>query len=44
MFEQRQRTNKEAYEMFKERYQIVVEEMPKQSGVARAPRGGREAS
>jgi hypothetical protein len=44
MFEQRQRTNKEAYEMFKERYQIVVEEMPKQSGVARAPRAGREAS
>jgi hypothetical protein len=44
MFEQRQRTNEEAYEMFKERYQIVVEEMPKQSGVARAPKAGREAS
>jgi hypothetical protein len=44
MFEERRRTNEKAYEMFKERYQIVVEEMPKQSGVARAPRTGREAS
>jgi hypothetical protein len=38
MFEQRQRVNREIYERFKERYEIVIEEMPKQSGVAEAGR------
>jgi hypothetical protein len=33
MFEQRQKMNKEIYEKFKERYEIVVEEVPKQSGM-----------
>jgi hypothetical protein len=28
--------NKEIYEKFKERYEIVVESMPKQSGIANA--------
>ena len=36
MFEQRQRMNREIYERFKERYEIVVEDMPKQSGMAKA--------
>lgn len=33
MFEQRQKMNEEIYEKFKERYEIVVEDMPKQSGM-----------
>ncbi|MEE9366876.1 MAG: hypothetical protein V3W44_09335, partial [Dehalococcoidales bacterium] len=33
MFEQRQKMNKEIYEKFKERYEIVVEDMPKKSGM-----------
>ena len=33
MFEQRQKMNKEIYKRFKERYEIVVEDMPKQSGI-----------
>ncbi|MBW1753117.1 MAG: peptidyl-prolyl cis-trans isomerase [Deltaproteobacteria bacterium] len=36
MFEQRQKMNKEIYEKFKERYEIVVEDMPKQSSTAEA--------
>ncbi len=36
MFERRQKMNKEIYEKFKERYEIVVEDMPKQSGMAKA--------
>jgi hypothetical protein len=32
MFEQRQKTNKAIYERFKERYEIVTEDMPDQSG------------
>ena len=36
MFERRQKTNKEIYERFKERYEIVVEDMPKQSGMVKA--------
>jgi hypothetical protein len=36
MFERRQEMNKEIYEKFKERYEIVVEDLPKQSGMARA--------
>jgi len=44
MFEQRQKVNKEIYERFKERYEIVVEDMPKQSGMAKATRSDRELS
>jgi hypothetical protein len=44
MFEQRQRVNKEIYEKFKERYEIVVEDMPKQSGMAKAAMSNRELS
>ena len=36
MFEQRQKMNKEIYERFKERYEIVVEDVPKQSAMAKA--------
>ena len=36
MFERRQKMNKEIYEKFKERYEIVVEDMPKQSAMAKA--------
>ena len=43
-FEQRQKMNKEIYERFKERYEIVVEDMPKQSGMAKATRSDRRAS
>ena len=41
MFERRQKTNKEIYERFKERYEIVVEDMPKQSGMAKAAMSNR---
>jgi hypothetical protein len=34
--------NREIYERFKERYEIVIEEMPKQSGVAEAGRLDRK--
>jgi len=44
MFERRQKMNKEIYERFKERYEIVVEDMPKQSGMAEATRSKRELS
>jgi len=44
MFERRQKMNKEIYEKFKERYEIVVEDIPKQSGVAKATRLDREIS
>jgi hypothetical protein len=44
MFKQRQKMNKEIYEKFKERYEIVVEDMPKQSGMAKAARSDRGAS
>ena len=44
MFERRQKMNKEIYERFKERYEIVVEDMPKQSGIAKATRLDRELS
>lgn len=36
MFEQRQKMNKEIYERFKERYEIVIEDLPKQSGLAKS--------
>ncbi len=44
MFEQRQKVNKEIYERFRERYEIVVEGIPKQSGMAKATRSEREIS
>jgi hypothetical protein len=44
MFEQRQKMNKEIYERFKERYEIVVEERQRESGVAEATVSGRELS
>ena len=40
MYEHRQKTNKAIYERFKERYEIVVEEMPDQSGTAEASAPG----
>ncbi len=44
MFEHRKKTNKEIYERFKERYEIVVEDLQKQSGMAKAMRSDRELS
>ncbi len=44
MFEQRKRMNKEIYEKFKERYEIVVENLPKQSGIKKATVSDRKAS
>ena len=44
MFEQRQKTNKAIYERFKERYEIVIENMPNQPGKTAAKPSDREAS
>jgi len=44
MFEQRKKMNKEIYEKFKQRYEIVIEDMPKQSSMARITVSGREIS
>ncbi|MBW1863358.1 MAG: peptidyl-prolyl cis-trans isomerase [Deltaproteobacteria bacterium] len=44
MFEQRQKTNKEIYEKFKERYEIVIEDTPKRSSMAKAMRPAKELS
>jgi peptidyl-prolyl cis-trans isomerase C len=44
MFERRQKMNKEIYERFKERYEIVIEDIPKQSGMAKAMSSDREIS
>jgi hypothetical protein len=44
MFEQRRKMNKEIYKKFKERYEIVVEDMPRQSGMAKAAMSDREIS
>ena len=44
MFEQRQKTNKAIYERFKERYEIVVEDVQKQSGMAKAVGPNRRVS
>ncbi len=44
MFEQRQKVNNDIYERLKERYEIVIEEIQKQSGVAEAMRLGRGKS
>jgi peptidyl-prolyl cis-trans isomerase C len=41
MFERRQKMNKEIYERFKERYEIVVEKIQRESGVAEAVVSGR---
>jgi hypothetical protein len=44
MFEQRQEMNKEIYERFKERYEIVIEEIPMQSVMAMTAASGRRTS
>lgn len=44
MFEQRQKTNKEIYDKFKERYEIVIEDIPRQSSMAEAMRPAGELS
>ncbi len=44
MFERRQKMNKEIYERFKERYEIVIEDVPKQSGLAKAAGSDRRKS
>ena len=44
MFEKRQKMNKEIYEKFKERYEIIVEDMPEQSGMVKASRVQRVTS
>jgi len=44
MFEQRQKMNKEIYERLKERYEIIIKDMPKQSGRAKATRSNRDVS
>jgi hypothetical protein len=44
MFERRRKMNKEIYEKFKERYEIVVEDMSKQSGMAKAVGPNRRSS
>ncbi len=44
MFEHRNKMNTEIYERFKERYEIVVEDMPKESGIKNATLSGRKAS
>jgi hypothetical protein len=44
MFEQRKKMNKEIYEKFKGRYEIVIEDMPKQSSMARITVLDREIS
>ena len=44
MYEQRQKTNKEIYERFKERYEVVVEDMPEQSGLVKTTESGRRNS
>ena len=44
MFEHRKKMNSEIYERFKERYEIVVEDMPRESGIKNATLSGRKAS
>jgi hypothetical protein len=44
MFEQRQKTNKEIYDKFKERYEIVIEDMTEQSSMAEAMKPAKESS
>jgi hypothetical protein len=44
MFEQWQKINKEIYEKFKSRYEIVIEDMPKQSSMAKTVVSDRKTS
>ncbi len=44
MFEQKQKMNEDIYAKFKERYEIVVEDTPKQSGMAGVVKSDRELS
>ncbi len=44
MFEHRQKMNNEMFEMFKKRYEIIVEDMPEKSGMAIASRLQRGTS
>ena len=44
MFEQRQKTNKAIYERFRERYEIVVENMPDQPETRKTSTEGRRSS
>ena len=44
MSEQRQKTNKEIYERFKERYEIIVEQMPGTLSEEKAPESARKSS
>jgi hypothetical protein len=44
MFEQRQKMNRDIYKRLKERYEIVIEDMPKQSGIAKSMRSDRGTS
>jgi hypothetical protein len=44
MFEQRQKMNREIYYRFKKRYEIIVEDLPKQPGMAETKPSGRESS
>jgi len=44
MFEQRQKMNKEIYERFRDRYEIVIEERQRESGVAEATQTDKERS
>ena len=44
MSEQRQKTNKEIYERFKERYEIVIEQIPDKLSAEKATVSGRKSS
>ena len=44
MFEQRQKINKEIYERFKERYEIVIEKIPDKSSLEKTNVSGRKSS
>jgi hypothetical protein len=44
MFEQKKMMNEEIYKKFKERYEIVVEDLPKQSGIAKTRPSDRKVS
>ncbi|MDH3332072.1 MAG: peptidylprolyl isomerase [Desulfobacterales bacterium] len=44
MFEQRQKINKEIYEKFKARYEIVIEDVPKQTSMAKTVVSDRKTS
>jgi len=44
MFEQKMMMNEDIYKKFKERYEIVVEDLPKQSGIAKTRPSDRKVS